>query len=200
MITPRLAVYALLAASCAVASWIGATRGRLLARPVVLPVLALVSFVPATWRVHFTASPLRPELFAHGLYKLCIPRGETLAIFPFGRWGDSMIWQAESGFWFRLAEGNLGRDTYPRQFVFADPAVTTMQFDWASGVRPPLQQLEAYVRSHGVDRVLSTEPGGYPTGVALHRFGALQSYGDVLIAPACGYDSLTGDARRIPGQ
>jgi hypothetical protein len=200
VITPRLAVYAALAASCGVAIWIATTRGRIFARPVILPALALVTIVPASWRLDFSAEPLRPEFFAHSLYRLCIPKGETLAVFPFGRWGDSMVWQAESAFWFKMAEGNLGRDTYPKHFVFGDPTVAKMQFDWATGMRPTLRELVGYVKSHGVDRVISTEPGGFPTGTAMHTFGPLQSLGDALIAPACGYDSLTGDRRRIPGQ
>ena len=197
VITPRLAVYASLAAAVAVALWISSTRGWL---AVVLPLLALATLVPATWHVRFAAAPQRPEFFASKLYKLCIPRDETLAIFPFGRWGDSMVWQAESGFWFKMAEGNLGRDLYPPKFVFTDPVVEKLQFQWAQGVRPTPAQLAGYVRRHHVDRVLSVEADGYPTGVQMHRFGPLQGYGGVLIAPACGYDSLTGDTRRISGQ
>ena len=110
-----------------------------------------------------------------------------------------MVWQAESGFWFKMAEGNLGRDLYPPKFVFTDPVVEKLQFQWAQGVRPTPAQLAGYVRRHHVDRVLSVEADGYPTGVQMHRYGPLQGYGGVLIAPACGYDSLTGDKRRIPG-
>src|SRR5439155_25946137 len=61
-----------------------------------------------------------------GLYKQCVPRDETLAVFPFGRWGTSMLWQAESGFWFRMAEGNIGRSSaFPPNFV-SDPTVAEL--------------------------------------------------------------------------
>ena len=40
--------------------------------------------------------------------------------FPFGPRGDSMIWQAESHFWFRLAGGYI-TPTVPRSFM--QPAV-----------------------------------------------------------------------------
>jgi len=36
--------------------------------------------------------------------------------------------------------------------------------------------------------------------VQMHAFGPLQVLGGVEVAPACGYDSLAGDTRRIPGQ
>jgi hypothetical protein len=32
----------------------------------------------------------------------------------------------------------------------------------------------------------------------MHSFGALQLIGGVLVAPACGYTSLVGDARLPP--
>jgi hypothetical protein len=34
----------------------------------------------------------------------------------------------------------------------------------------------------------------------MHNFGPLQVVGGAFVAPACGYDSLAGDTRRIPGQ
>jgi hypothetical protein len=33
----------------------------------------------------------------------------------------------------------------------------------------------------------------------MHTFGQIQDFGGVLVAPACGYDSLAGDTRRIAG-
>jgi hypothetical protein len=197
----RFAAYMALTASVAVALWIGSTRGRWLSRPVVLPALAVLSLVPASWSADFARNPERPEFFSRSLYKLCIPRGEALAIFPYARFGDSMLYQAESGFWFDIAEGNLGRDTYPPRFVFADPTVEALQFYWyGPQPRPSMQQLKVFATRRRVDRIVSVEPLVYPTGPELREFGPLQVLGGVGVAPACGYDSLAGDTRRIPGQ
>ena len=87
----RFAGYMALTASVAVALWIGSTSGRWLSRPVVLPVLALLSIIPASWSAEFARNPKRPEFFSHSLYRLCIPKGEALAIFPYARFGDSML-------------------------------------------------------------------------------------------------------------
>jgi hypothetical protein len=90
---------------------------------VVLPILvlvALVALVPASLNGSFVKFPPRPGFFAQEDYKRCMARGETLLVFPYARFGDSMLWQAESGFWFKIAEGDLGRDTWPPKFVFAD--------------------------------------------------------------------------------
>jgi hypothetical protein len=196
----RFAAYMSLVASVGVALWIGSTRGRFLARPVVLPLLALASMVPAAWSAGFVRNPHRPEFFSHALYKLCIPRGETLAIFPYARFGDSMLYQAESGFWFKMAEGHLGRDTYPPKFVFADPTVVALQFYWYDrDGRPTMRQLKSFAKRRSVDRIVSVEPLDYPSGPQMHTFGRIQDFGGVLVAPACGYDSLAGDTRRIPG-
>ncbi len=204
VIETRLTVYATLAASVAVALWTASTRGRWFTRPVVLPVLAIASIVPATWHVAFVRTIVRPQFFSQSLYKLCIPRGETLAIFPYGRFGDSMIYQAESGFWFKIAEGNLGRDRYPAKFVFADRAVEQLQFYWyGPGPRPTMQQLKSFARDFHVDRMVSVTVGPdtpYPNTTQMHAFGPLQVIGGVAVAPACGYDSLAGDTRRIPGR
>jgi hypothetical protein len=197
----RFAVYMALAASIGVALWTASTRGRFSARPVVLPSLALLSLVPAGWTAHFTRKPPRPEFFSRALYKICIPRGETLVIFPYGRFGDSMLYQAESGFWFNISEGNLGRDTYPNTFVFADPTVEALQFHWFDqAARPSMRQLKAYAMRRHVDRIVSTDTADYPNETQMNYFGYLQDLGGVAVAPACGHDSLAGDTRRIPGQ
>jgi len=195
----RFSLYLSLTAAVAAALWIGSARGRLLRRPVVLPLLAVASLVPAVWHVDFTGRPERWSFFTQKLYELCVPRGETLAIFPFGRWGDSMLWQAESGFWFRMAEGSMVRDNYPPNFVF-DPIVSMLQFGFIDPkVRPTTKQLASYAKTHRVDRFASVEVHAYPDGNQLHRFGEVQVLGGVVVAPACGYDSLAGDTRRIPG-
>ena len=70
---------------------------------------ASFALVPAVWRTSYPSfeptHPVRPAFFADRLYEACVPRGETLAVFPFG--GNSLLWQAESGFWFRLAANGL---------------------------------------------------------------------------------------------
>ncbi len=192
LIPTRFAVYSLLAASVAVAIWIASAQGRLAARPVVLPALALASIVPATWHGPFVRIPPRPAFFAQKLYKSCIPRGETLTVFPYGRFGDSMLWQAESGFWFNLAEGDLGRDTYPPKFVFADETVQALQFFYEGpDPRPTMDQLKAYAKLRDVGRIISVASGGYPSGSDMQAFGLVQTIGDVYVSPACGDDALT---------
>ena len=61
-----------------------------------------------------------------------------------------------------------------------------------------MRQLLAFARSHHVDRFVSVEVHAYPDGTQMHAFGPAQLVGGVLVSPACGYTSLTGDRRLVP--
>jgi len=186
----RFALYAWLIAAVVTALWTSSQRGSL-ARSVVLPVLAVAALVPALQHADFRQRPERWAFFSDQLYKHCVPRGETLAVFPFGKWGDSLLWQAESGFWFRMAEGNMGRSSaYPPNFV-SDPTIGKLTFKFIDPhVRPTMAELLRYAGSHGVDRIVSVVIHAYPDGTMMHAFGPVQLYGSVLVAPACGYPAL----------
>ena len=200
VIPSRFALYATLAADAMVATWIATTKGAVFRRPYVLPVLAAVALIPPVWSTAYVQEPQRLAFFSDGLYRTCIPRGETLMIFPFARWGDSLLWQAESGFWFKMAEGALGPANLPESFA-GDPTVNALLFHFdGPGPRPTMKQLLALVRRRHVDRVVSAASVGaiYPNSTQMHAFGVLQQDGDIFVAPACGYNSLAGDTRPPP--
>ncbi|HEY3920501.1 MAG TPA: hypothetical protein VGL76_00135, partial [Gaiellaceae bacterium] len=93
----RFSIYTALAIAVIVALW---TRGRSpwYALPVVS--LAVVAILPAAWNNNYRDLPERWPFFTQALYKICIPRGENVAIFPYGVDGYSTLWQAETGFYF----------------------------------------------------------------------------------------------------
>jgi hypothetical protein len=184
----RFMLFGSLAAAVAVAVWIATTKGRVFSHPYVLPACAVVSLFPAVTAVNWTGRPTRSAFFTQRLYERCIPKGETVAIFPFGRWGDSMLWQAESGFRFTMAEGNMGRDNYPPQFVF-DPIVSKLQFQVTNTVHLPEGELRSFATTHHVERIVSMA-GGYPDHDDLSRLGSVSSVGGVLVAPACDQPAL----------
>ena len=179
----RLAVYTSLAAAVIVALWTAAHAGWL---RVVAPALAVAALVPAVWRPDFRVLPQRWGFFSDGLYKICVPRNENVAIFPYGFRGDAMLWQAESGFWFRMAEGYLTPKP-PPPFI-DDPLVQKLTYTYENA--GPAQILGFARRKH-VGRILSVEIEQHPSGLVMHRFGPLQVLGGVMVAPACGYPPLT---------
>lgn len=183
----RFILYASLASAVAVALWIATTKGRFFAQPVILPLCAVASLVPAVTSINWTGHPLRVPFFTQGIYRACVPKGETLVIFPFARWGDSMLWQAESGFWFTIAEGNMGRDNYPPAFYY-DPLAARLQFQVTNTARLSTSELRSFVRSHRVDRIVSAS--FWPTEEDLGPIAPATSIGSVAVAPACGLPPL----------
>jgi hypothetical protein len=79
----------------------------------------------------FSGRPDLPPLFTTAAYKRVLPRNGTVLIVPFGSWGASMLWQAQSNFWFRMPEGALtaypppafGRDPIAQPFFKYPPPV-----------------------------------------------------------------------------
>jgi|1186.fasta_scaffold01056_8 hypothetical protein len=190
----RFSVYAILAVAVMAAIWIATTRGAL---AYVLPILAVAALIPPVWRADDVFRPDRWAFFSQRLYKVCIPRGETLMVFPFGRWGESMLWQAETGFWFKIAEGTLGHNNQPKSFV-SDPTVNELLFAYPD-TRPSMEEIRALADRRRVDRIVTVAQNDpFPDGTDMHFFGQLQVLGDVFVSPACGYTSLAGDSRPPP--
>ncbi|HWB21514.1 MAG TPA: hypothetical protein VG652_01350 [Gaiellaceae bacterium] len=189
----RFALFVSLVAAVIAALWIASTKGWIYPRPYLLPLIAVAALVPAVWHPYYYSHPERWAFFTDGSYK-CIPPNETLAIFPYGFWGDSMLWQAETGFRFRMAEGYL-RYTPPASYL-ADPTAYKLTYLFANPAdRPDPAELLAFAKRMHVDRILSVVSHTYPDGPQMHSFGVLQSTGGMLIAPACGHTSLAGDTR-----
>jgi hypothetical protein len=111
----RLVVYATLAAAVMVAWWAAAAPVPLALR-ILLPVAAVVSVVPDVSSHAWAAHPRRIAFFAHGLDRRCLPTDANVVILPYGGAGNSMVWQAESGFRFRQAGGYL-RPAPPHSFL-----------------------------------------------------------------------------------
>ena len=108
--------------------------------------------------------------FTRGIYKQCISPGQTIVIYP--RLDDALIWQAETGFRFNLAQGGLqpfreAENTLNR--FDDDPVVRDLAFGGA--YRPSIDRLLAFAGVHGVDRVVSIEKDRYPTRRQMARFG-----------------------------
>jgi hypothetical protein len=114
----RLSMYLALCAAVIVALWAATERRRWLA--IGLPVLALVAVAPRLGAGHWKETPVNPPFFADA-YEHCLVSGDTVLALPFGSNGDSMLWQAESGFRFRLAGGYLSPlhpERYEQNAVF----------------------------------------------------------------------------------
>ena len=187
----RCAVYLALCGAVAVAVWTARTPGRIYPRPFVLPVLAVAAVVPGFWRPYYPSHHDRWPFYTAGLYRSCLRPGEIDLVFPWGYAGDSMLWQAESGFRFSLAEGYLhavGAHAPILSGLERDPVAQEL----ANGSQPTMGELRAFAARNHIAHVIATSTAGYPTARQLRAFGPVQRIGGVFVAPACGRPSLTG--------
>jgi hypothetical protein len=107
----RLSLYTSLILAIVAAIWFSTVRLAPLAR-LVIATLVLASLLP-NLSAHFWGRDLKsmiaPPFFTQGLYRRYLAKGETVMVPP-SSWGagsDGMLWQAETGMYFRLATGYL---------------------------------------------------------------------------------------------
>src|SRR5579862_6136417 len=105
MLPVRYALFVALGAAVVVALW-AAGSAPTLAR-IGLPVLAVAAIAPSLWNVAWHERPPRPAFFTSRTYETCLVPNENVLVLPFPRWSGAMLWQAETGFHFRLADGYM---------------------------------------------------------------------------------------------
>jgi hypothetical protein len=115
----RLTEYVALVCAVGVACWIAgsgrATRWRILAgmgaAALILPASAAV--YPGTTQTVYHSRFPEPRFFATGLYRGYLHRDEVVLPIPAGEAGYSLLWQARTGMYFRLASGYFGAPPAP---------------------------------------------------------------------------------------
>ncbi|HUB76425.1 MAG TPA: hypothetical protein VL977_05175, partial [Solirubrobacteraceae bacterium] len=114
----RFVLYTWLAAALAVSLWLSRPSRAPLRWLAFLLVLATLTpnLSGVSWGTRVDAPPLmRAPLLAR-----YVPRGAAVLALPFGIWGDSMFWQVQADFRFRLAGGYVS--TSPpaayRQYIY----------------------------------------------------------------------------------
>ena len=119
MAPARLSAFAALAAAVIVSIWSASAATRLWIRALVSGLAVLAVAPNVAWQ-EWANSPKVPTLFTTGLYQSCLGRGENVMALPFGAAGNSMLWQADSAFWFHLVGGYVS-PTAPPQFTSPHP-------------------------------------------------------------------------------
>jgi hypothetical protein len=183
----RFSLYTALVTAVIVATWLAATTAGAWAR-IGLPVLAILALVPniglAEWagpeaRTLFAATPPTiPELFTGQGYRDCIQKNDVVLALPFGARGNSLIWQAESGFWFRLAGGYI-MNTVPPSFR-QPPAVASIASN-QEPTRITLADVRAFARKASVSTIILNATQSRPWRRMLDRLGRPQTIAGVLI-------------------
>ena len=138
----RFPMYAFLALAIIAARWFAAGavgRGAKFAGAA-----ALAIFLAPNPSARFWVAPVElPAFFTDGRYRQYLARGETVVILPYGAGGPSMLWQAESAMYFRMAGG--WTSIMPREFQ-SWPAVNALLY--RSYIPGFIDQLSAFLAHH----------------------------------------------------
>ena len=111
VIPARFALYVALVVCLIVALWAAGSATRRWVR-IVLTAAAVLAIAPRVWTGAWHEHPTRPAFFADKLYLKCLAPGETVLMLPPPFRNQALLWQAESGFRFGLADGGLN-DSVP---------------------------------------------------------------------------------------
>jgi hypothetical protein len=150
-VTPsRLIMYTALAMSIGIADWLAEPVRRRWPRWL-LVAFGLVLLAPNVPSQYWGTAPENPSFFTTASYRRYLAPGETALLIPYGSSGNSMLWQADTGFAFRMPEGYLGNSA-PAAFD-SEPVVGALGGNLSVD---PLQLLSFLRRYHVRDVVLDS--------------------------------------------
>jgi hypothetical protein len=183
----RFSLFTALVTAVIVTLWIATTTQVTWIR-FLLPTLVVLALAPnvslAEWagpatRTLFSATPPTiPALFTGGGYRHCLRKNEVVLALPFGARGNSLIWQAKSGFWFRLAGGYIW-NTVPLSFQ-RSPGVASIATNSDPSVIT-LADVRAFTRKASVTSIVLNAADSGRWRTLLARLGAPLATGGVLI-------------------
>jgi len=116
--------------------------------------LAIVVFMQPNPDYAFWTTQIEvPPFFAQGTFSYYLHHDDTAVILPYGNHGDSMLWQADTDFYFKMAGGYTGA-AMPDAFV-QWPAVNALY--WGGDIADATTQLGAFLEAHDVRDVIVQE-------------------------------------------
>jgi hypothetical protein len=189
----RLSVYLALVAAVGAAGFAASASSPRAARAG-LVALAAVAIAPNP-TLRWTTVAHEPAFIADGLYQRCLRRGEDVAVFPFSRHGDSMLWQVDAGFWFRQSGGYVA-PLPPPSFTTPPGVADVSSFGLRSEAEPgPLLEL---VRLKHVDVVLVDSARSEPWRSLLRGVRTPRAVGGVLLYRFRGTTPAACAAATVP--
>ncbi len=183
-IPARLMMYSFLVLAIIVSLWF-ATNQFAAAAKIALAAIIVVSTLPNLSGDYWTRSDDSPAFFTGSLHRQYLAPGENVLILPFGIRGSSMLWQAETAMYFRMA-GGYTATTPPefREWPIVDAFFNAEYLPDAGA------QLTAFMAHHGVSTVVVADND--PNAPAWHKLASAcctrnQSVGGITlysVAPA----------------
>jgi len=159
----RLAVYMFLIVALIGAMWLAQPRaGGWGVAKWALAAASIAFLLPNISGGLWRGWEFNPAFFTTHQYRRVLTRGENVLILPFGQLDASMLWQADTGFWFRLAGGYINPQ-YPADYEH-DPLFPALYRE----AKPNPQALRSFlVRRHiGAVIIDPAEPQRWPRALA----------------------------------
>jgi hypothetical protein len=123
VIPVRFAMYTSLIIALAVALALASSRGAAAWRWA-LASIGVLMLIPNGGSALFHSTPPDPAFFTSGQYKHYIDRDEVVLALPFSQRGPTLIWQARTDMYFRLAGGYFGQQ--PPDDYLEEPVVVEL--------------------------------------------------------------------------
>ena len=202
----RFSLFTALVTAVIVTLWLAAPT-RIISLRILASALVILALAPnvglAEWAgpravTLFSATPPTiPPLFTDGGYRHCLRKNEVVLALPFGARGNSLIWQANSGFWFRLAGGYISNTVLPS--FQRSPGVASVATN-RNPERITLADIRAFTHRAAVTSIVLDAADRGPWRELLARLGPPRATGGVLIyripSDWSTGRSPPGDARR----
>ncbi len=145
----RLAIYMFLVVAVIAAMWLSQPRaGRWGLAKWAVAAASIAFLVPNVSGGIWRGQEFNPAFFTTHEYRRVLTRGETVLILPFGQLGNSMLWQADTDMWFRLAGGYIN-PVYPPDYE-ADPLFSAL----FRAARPDPHTLRSFLARRHVGAVI----------------------------------------------
>jgi hypothetical protein len=173
----RLGLYMFLIVAVIAALWLGQPSTRRTAAAKWALAAASIAFLfPNLSSDYWHGALSNPPFFATDQYRTALKRNETVLVLPYGQFGFSMLWQAETGMWFRMTGGYLGRKLPPD--YASDPLLPFL----TSNVKPNLLALHFFLVRRHVGAVIAGPGTPAPWLDALAAIGLKpRSLGGILL-------------------
>ncbi len=152
LVPSRAVLFVTLAISIGVAAWLAMPSGRTVLRWLVV-LLGAVLIFPNLLTSLYGMPPHNPRFFSTAMYRRYLTLNETILMLPFGTNDVSMLWQAETDFYFYMPEGYVS-GVVPPPFD-AQPTVGQL----VGNITPPAPALGSFIRQHSVSYVV-VQPSG----------------------------------------
>jgi hypothetical protein len=147
----RFMLYAFLDLAILTSIWLATSSTKKVSK-YVIAILAVLFLMPNLAASSWSAPVDTPPFFLNGLYRNYLAPDEIVVILPYGLRGNSLLWQAQTDIYFRMAGGYTG--VMPPEFE-SWPIVDAMY----AGVYLPDagDQLKAFLANHDVSAVIVSD-------------------------------------------